>query len=626
LRFRQGLLEMRDVYQSITDEVNYFGYPADYVPFPLVDPGDVADNAALFTIESAKDLAAIAAEKEELALQSSREFDTDAAVFMAELNTITYSFTQRLKELCGIFEGDDGQLYPALPEYAEMSEPTKVMQQVMGTPCGWVQDGEIYEAMMELGKAKLDYELIVSAQDTLLQEVNIELERITAQCAEITSLKEITLDNADDIQSAQESVTRMEQAIGNLRRAVDLAGTYFQIATNGDIWRAGVSLTTSNIYLVASVLTEVGSYVMQDQIVRRQNDIADWEQATISAEFDSQCALAEIDSLAVIKGKLLGMGGLEIEAMKVQYDVQLAMSRVEGLRNQVTDTLGEMATAQQMLIDVAAAHNNPNTRIYKNDAVLAADRTFERALGMAYEATKVFEYYTSQTYAHRDDLFLVRLIQYGDYSLEAYIEGLEDTYYGFTYEYGIPDERVAVLSLRDDVLKIPYVGEDSLVLGTEERIGMFRERLLAPASIDADGYRSFPFSTGLDRLSPLTRNHKITRMKVELLGADVGDDLGRVYLRQRGTGVVRGVDDEKRYFSFPERTAVVDAYFNGEQPFYQNVQENIYQTWRFKDRPFVNTQWDVVVNQKDEYENMDIDLASLGDIRLFIYYSDFTVF
>ena len=106
----------------------------------------------------------------------------------------------------------------------------------------------------------------------------------------------------------------------------------------------------------------------------------------------------------------------------------------------------------------------------------------------------------------------------------------------------------------------------------------------------------------------------------------MGDDLGRVYLRQRGTGVVRGVDDEKRYFSFPERTAVVDAYFNGEQPFYQNVQENIYQTWRFKDRPFVNTQWDVVVNQKDEYENMDIDLASLGDIRLFIYYSDFTVF
>jgi hypothetical protein len=626
LRFRQGLLEMRDVYQSITDEVNYFGYPADYVPFPLVDPGDVMNNAALYTIESAKDLAAIASTKEELALQSSREFDTDAAMFMAELNSITYGFSQRLKELCGIFEGDDGQLYAALPENAEKSQATMAMQQVMGTPCGWVGDGAIYEAMMELGKAKLDYQLIVSAQDTLIQEVNIELDRISAQCNEIASLKSITLTNADSVQTAQESVKRTEQAIEDMRRAVDLAGTAADIAANSDIWNGGAPAVLAVGFMAGAVVTEVISYILQDHIVNKQNEIADLEQATIGAGFDSQCAMAEIDSLAVIKEKLLGMGGLELEALKVQYDVQLAMSRVQGLRNQVRDTLDEMATAQQMLIDVAAAHNNPNTRIYKNDAVLAADRTFERAIGMAYEATKVFEYYTSQTYAHRDSLFLVRLVQYGDYSLEAYIEGLEDAYYGFTYDYGIPDERVAVVSLRDDVLKIPYIGEDSMALGEAERIALFRERLLDAKSIDGSGYRAFPFSTGLDRLSPLTRNHKVTRMKVELLGADTGDDLGRVYLRQRGTGVVRGVDEQKRYFSFPERTAVIDTFFNGAQPFYQNAQENIYESWRFKDRPFVNTQWDAILNQKDEYVNMDIDLASLSDIRLFIYYSDFTVF
>jgi hypothetical protein len=92
LRFRQGLLEMRDVYQSITNEVNYFGYPADFVPFPMVDPDDITADAASYLIEWAKDMATIAAGKEDLALESSRQFDTNAALFMAELNAISVSF------------------------------------------------------------------------------------------------------------------------------------------------------------------------------------------------------------------------------------------------------------------------------------------------------------------------------------------------------------------------------------------------------------------------------------------------------------------------------------------------------------------------------------------------------
>jgi hypothetical protein len=32
----------------------------------------------------------------------------------------------------------------------------------------------------------------------------------------------------------------------------------------------------------------------------------------------------------------------------------------------------------------------------------------------------------------------------------------------------------------------------------------------------------------------------------------------------------------------------------------------------------------LVFNQKDETENMDVDLNSLTDLRLYIYYTDFT--
>ena len=42
------------------------------------------------------------------------------------------------------------------------------------------------------------------------------------------------------------------------------------------------------------------------------------------------------------------------------------------------------------------------------DAVLTADRTFQTAVKEAYKATKVFEYYTSQSYAALEKLFLIR--------------------------------------------------------------------------------------------------------------------------------------------------------------------------------------------------------------------------
>ena len=66
--------------------------------------------------------------------------------------------------------------------------------------------------------------------------------------------------------------------------------------------------------------------------------------------------------------------------------------------------------------------------------------------------------------------------------------------------------------------------------------------------------------------------------------------------------------------------AVINPYFNGERV----LSEAVYTNSRLRDRPLVNTQWELVLNQKDEQANKDIDLASLSDIRLFMTYTDFT--
>ncbi|MBM4371760.1 MAG: hypothetical protein FJ098_08905, partial [Deltaproteobacteria bacterium] len=251
-----------------------------------------------------------------------------------------------------------------------------------------------------------------------------------------------------------------------------------------------------------------------------------------------------------------------------------------------------------------------------------ADISFEDALKEVYRLTLMYEYYTGTTYAARDKLFLVRMVQYGDYNLDNYVAELENTYWEFEEEYGWPDLRVAILSLRDDIFRIPHVDDSGAALTQAERIDRMRARLTDPALLDEHGYIRTPFSTSLDDLCPLTRLHKIKHMESEIIGSDVGDTIGRLYVRQLGTSTVHGLSTDKIYYRLPERTCVLNPYFNGNKVFSAEV----YQSVRLRERPFVNTAWELYINQRDEAENQDIDLNSLTDVRLYIYYQDFTAF
>ena len=293
---------------------------------------------------------------------------------------------------------------------------------------------------------------------------------------------------------------------------------------------------------------------------------------------------------------------------------------MEQLRNQATRLLAEQQELEQQTINVAAARDDPNIRIYKNDDVILADRFFQAALRDVYSATRVFEYFTSQSYARKDQLFLVSMVAHGDYNLQAYLLELENAYREFQQQYGNPSTRVAIVSLRDDVLAIPRLDAAGCALTQAGRIALFTQRLNDASYLDERGYLTMPFSTTLSGVSPLTRNHKVLAVEAEIIGSDLGDTVGRVYLRQRGTGLILAVTGEKAYYRFPDLTAVVNPFFNGVRTFGSEV----YRNDRMRDRPFVNTHWDLVLNQKDETANQDINLNSLTDVRLYVYYTDYT--
>jgi len=99
--------------------------------------------------------------------------------------------------------------------------------------------------------------------------------------------------------------------------------------------------------------------------------------------------------------------------------------------------------------------------------------------------------------------------------------------------------------------------------------------------------------------------------------------LGRVYLRMLGTGSIQRLDDLTSFYALPVRTAVINTLM-GSVKYYQSG--DVYASYHLRDRPLVNSLWQLVINQRDEKVNQDIKLGTLSDILVHIYYTDVTKF
>ncbi len=605
--YRAALLDMRQVYDTLSDQASVFGFAPEYIPFPALEPLD--PNAFKRMLTRAKDKLAIAALKEEAALAQSKSYEVDAAAFQSELSSLRMSYEGRLAELCGTFTGDDGVVYPAVAKYAGMSPQTRKMVD----PCGRVGSGQIHAATEEVELAILDLRQARGGLDGLVEQVSIEQERVERECALVQGTAKYVFEAQEQIDAVAEQIKITELAKETIVRTSEHA------AETGSAFQENLIL--GGWMTAGYVVAEVGVAVAEAFLMDYERDRADKQRQLGKWQTERQCDFARINSDAQVRVLLLDLYDLNIDVQRKLKGYYLAVSKVGGLFKEAQRLLDEQAESEQLAINVIAARNDPNVRIYKNDAVLAADRTFNEALRGVYEATRVYEYYTSQSYAPLVDLFLVRMVAHGEVTLESYLAELEERFYAFEDQYGTPDTRVEVLSLRDDVLEIPRHGEGGVALSDGERTALMRARLADPTLLDPRGYLTLPFATRVAQLSPLTRNHKLKYVEAQLLGSDLGDAVARVYLRQRGTGTVRGVGGDSIYYRFPDRTAVVNAVVGQQRTF---ADLDVYRNKRLRDRPVVNTHWELVINQRDEGANKDVNLQSLDDVILYLYYTDFT--
>ncbi|MEQ9500568.1 MAG: hypothetical protein RIT81_27105 [Deltaproteobacteria bacterium] len=623
--YRVALSDMRQRYDAITEDVDFFGFPPDFIPFPALEASvgrdtgfEVAANRALLRIQ-------IAHAAEDVAISSGRSFDTDAASFQNELTRVENSYESQLLEICGSFEAE-GRIFPAIRKYAYLDARTRVV----GDPCGLVGNGSIHNALADIDIAAVRIQQVQTQLSNTAEEARIEEDRIDATCDVKDSWQQVFTESRDAQNTIQKRIDQMNLAQHELERAGQLAQTAAQLGkclviagtSNGtDCASAGIA---GGILAGAIVGIEAGILGLGIAVNKQQEKLrkAQTQEAAIFYDFCTEdgASLVQIDAEARVRTILLRIAELELEALQARYQLQQAIARVEQLRNQARRVEAELEEMTQLTINVEAARNNPNVRIYKNDAIINADTTFLSALREVYKATLVFEYHTSQSYAPKEELFLTRMVARGDYNLQNYLSELEDEFRFFEDTVGVRDQRLLRLSMRDDILRIPLTKASGEPLAQADRFTMFRERLTSGALLDENGYIAAPFNVDLDKLSPLTSNHKITFVEAELVGSGVGDPLAKVYLRMSGTSAIRELAGGMAYYTFPTRTGVINAFVNGSKPF----DPTIYRTSRFTERPLVNSRWELMINRIDEPDNEDLGLDGVTDIFLYFYYSDFT--
>jgi hypothetical protein len=618
---RAALRDMGHVHQSISNELTYFGFAPDYIPFPALDPNNPRVANAYEAMRSIADQkVSLAKQREQTALSTNLQHRVDKATFQSELIRVRNTYENQLAALCGSFTGSDGRNYPATRKYAHLSE----LATLMGDPCGLMGSGSIHQARGQIQDSVLAIKAIVLRHDNVIKDIENETARVTRQCELINEIADYKFEVQGEIISMQTEIAEKRAMISAIQSAIDGLMATANIAACDPMSPAGCAYRGSLATLTAAsaIAMTATNYDRDMEAIKIQKDIQGKEQDLGKWEMSKQCDFAKNDSEKIVKSLNLQLSEIALEALRAEYQSRLAVARLIEFMNDARRWEAQQVEAEQMLINVESARNDPNVRIYRNDAVINADIAFDDALRAVYRLTRVFEYYTSQTYAAQEDLFLIRMVTAGQKNLENYLIELDNAYFDFEEQFGIPSHRVMVLSLRDDILQIPYLDDHGRAMSQGDRIDEMRRRLADVTLLDSRGYLTLPFSTRMDVLSPLTRNHKIHYIEADIVGSSVGDTVGRLYLRERGTGVVKNVFGERNYYVFPSRTAVINPFFNGNRIY----DPAIYRNFRLKDRPLVNTSWELIINQRDEAANQDIDLASLSDIRLLFFYSDFTAF
>ena len=313
------------------------------------------------------------------------------------------SYENQLVALCGSVKDGSGQSKPAVPKYIQHFKG----KQKVDNPCGLTQSGQLYNSYQQLGKFQIR---VRSAQQTFkntVAQIEAEKFRIQNYCKKKFELADITWEH-------RKKVHKLNQQIGWIRYGMDaVSRTVQNMGTAFSLWKCGLTECPSaaiafGFFTGISVVSEAMLGGMQAATIDKQNEIAEQSrkfeqrQMTISCDSDGTARVDSMVRVLQLRNQLLV---IELETLQMRYDVSLALSQIKGIQDKVIRIIAQQEQVTQQAINIQAARNDPNIRIYQNDAIIAAEYTFNLAMQAAYETTLVYEYYTGSSYRDKNKLF-----------------------------------------------------------------------------------------------------------------------------------------------------------------------------------------------------------------------------
>ncbi|MEO1269324.1 MAG: hypothetical protein AAFX99_14575, partial [Myxococcota bacterium] len=361
--YRIALASMQRDYADISDDINYFGYAPDYIPFPALEHyRDASVEVALTRARSRVELAQTA---EVQALEADQRYNTDAANFQNELTRIQNTYDSQLAELCGTFEAD-GQIYPATTKYAYLSPETLRI----GDPCGRVQTGQISTAYGQMDILLTELRRVRQAMSNTLNEAQIEQARWNASCRANNSFARMQYEVSGEINTVQSAIDSTRSAIAGVDRAIQDVSTISQLSKCSVIGglavggSCGSSAVATGLYTTAFVAYEAARIGLDVGLNALETEVRELQRGIELERSLLQCDLIAIDGQARVQTILLRLAELELDALKIEYEINQAISNINQLRNQATRLQQEMAEVEEQAINVEAARNNPNIRIW----------------------------------------------------------------------------------------------------------------------------------------------------------------------------------------------------------------------------------------------------------------------
>ncbi|MFT5432702.1 MAG: hypothetical protein ACI9OJ_003404, partial [Myxococcota bacterium] len=275
LKYAQALLRMRDLRADLNADKTFFGFAPEYIPFPaMAEPSTLnADNAVSLLLGKAWDRALVAADKENGAISKNKAFETDQAEFEKELLALRTNYKQRLQDLCGTFEGDDGTIYPAIPLFAEHSVAVLETQKALGDVCGNLDSGEIFLKKGELAGAEVQLKRVETSQSNLIARVEIERTRVSQQCGEIMDLTNFKMTVADKTNSLEVSTEKLKFASEKARAAAETVGKVAQLALSGSLLTKATASAASIAYKATAIAGEAAVLALKNEMFENQLEI-----------------------------------------------------------------------------------------------------------------------------------------------------------------------------------------------------------------------------------------------------------------------------------------------------------------------------------------------------------------